>query len=123
MRVKRGKTGGPRHTRGMRPARAASEVRSRDDDVAALHFLRPGRIDGLERVFGEDLRIRRAEVLARDDVVRGDVIAKRPHATLETGLHGQTFRGSVIFPRIADAATVHGLARYTWACGDPMRPG
>src|SRR5256712_13974514 len=113
MRVKRGKTGGPRHTRGLLPARAASEVRSRDDEVAGLHFLRPGRVDGLERVFGEDLRIRRAEVLARDDVVGGDVIAKRPHATPATGLHRQTFSGSVSFPRIADAATVHGLASYT----------
>src|SRR5712692_4735738 len=34
-----------------------------------------------------------------------------------------TFRGSVISPWIADAVTVHGLARYTWAWGDPIRPG
>jgi len=24
---------------------------------------------------------------------------------------------------IADAVTVQGEARYTWACGDPIRPG
>src|SRR5439155_533632 len=34
-----------------------------------------------------------------------------------------TFRGSVISPWIADAVTVQGEARYTWACGDPIRPG
>src|SRR5437773_2740230 len=34
-----------------------------------------------------------------------------------------TFRGSVISPWIADAVTVQGEARDTWACGDPIRPG
>jgi hypothetical protein len=34
-----------------------------------------------------------------------------------------TFRGSVITPWMADAVTVHGLARYTWAWGEPIRPG
>jgi len=34
-----------------------------------------------------------------------------------------TARGSVISPYSADAATVYGDPRYTWASGLPMRPG
>lgn len=35
----------------------------------------------------------------------------------------QVPRGSVIFPYSAEAATVYGEPRYTWASGLPMRPG
>src|SRR5207249_5674211 len=97
---------------------------SRDDHVPGPDVLRPCRIDGLEGVLREHLRVGRPQVLACDDVVRRDVVAERPHAALESGLHDRyAFRGSVISPWIAEAVTVHGLARYTCAVGEPIRPG
>src|SRR5206468_11867651 len=72
---------------GLLPARTATEVVPRDDDVPGLHLLRPRRVHSLERVLREDLGVRRPEVLPRDDVVRGDVVPERPHAALEAGLH------------------------------------
>src|SRR2546422_6897856 len=110
--------------RRLLPARAAAEVGSRDDHVPGLDVLRPCRVDGLECVLREHLRVGRPQVLACDDVVGRDVVTKRPHAALESGLHDRyAFRGSVISPWIADAVTVQGLARYTCAVGEPIRPG
>src|SRR6266487_2734077 len=73
--------------RSLLPARAASEVGSRDDNVSGLDSFRPRRIHGFERVLREYLRVRRPEILARDDMIRGDVVAERPHPALEAGLH------------------------------------
>src|SRR3989441_1651807 len=123
-RENRGDAEGLQSDRCLLPARAAAEVRSRDDHVPGPDVPRPRRVDGLEGVLREHLRIRGPQVLACDDVVGRDVVAERPHAALEAGLHDRyAFRGSVISPWIADAVTVHGLARYTCAVGEPIRPG
>jgi hypothetical protein len=90
IREDRRDTEGLEGERRLLAARTAAEVRAGDDQVTGLDFFGPRRIDGLERVLGEDLRVRGPEVLARDDVVRGDVVAEGPDATSEAGLQGPT---------------------------------
>src|SRR5256884_7894792 len=136
---------------GLFAARSAPEVVAGHDEVADLDAPGPGRIDGFEGVRCKHLGIGRAQILSRDDVVGRDIVPERPDAAAELTLHSeegtrpgpinlpltgvdrppdpfpaersQIFRGSVISPWIADAVTVQGEARYTWACGDPIRPG
>src|SRR5256885_866437 len=94
--------------RRLLPARAAAEVDSRDDHVPGLDFLRPCRVDGLEGVLREHLRIRGPQVLACDDMVRRDVVAERPHAALKSSaaIRRSSMRALVHEPRNATSIFV-----------------
>src|SRR5207253_5233512 len=72
---------------GLFAAGAAAEVVPRDDHIPRLHLARPRRVYGLERVRREHLRVRRPEVLARDDVVGRHVVPECPYTTAELTEH------------------------------------
>ena len=98
-----------------------SEVLAGQHDVARRHLVGPAGADLVEDVLG---RLRRFH-LHRERGVHGvgvQVVAEHPDLAGERERHAVTLLGSVMYPVIADAATVAGEAMKISASVLPIRP-
>ncbi len=94
---------------------------ARDHDVAGRHLVGPAGADLVEDVFG---RLRRIHLHREGRVHRVgvEVVAEHPHLARHSETHAVTLLASVMYPVIADAATVAGEAMKISASGLPIRP-
>ena len=101
----------------MLPGRPAAEVPAGHDNVPGLYVGGEGGVDVFHGMFAQLFEIGDVQVAGRDNHIRVHMVSVTPNLT-----HFITSLGSVIWPVMALAAAVSGLARYTSLSTWPIRP-